>query len=206
MRTRACTEESTEVWRPFISYHQCDQNGEFIGLCATFYSLWQQLICPNLPHSYAIFVKVLKSIIFLVKSFLDNFYRHLAIFSGHTGYQKKIVSVPGGLSNVSVCYCYCKLVDSNVWPWNGLDLGVQNFLDGWFQFLWSENLDGSFSSFRQFRATLKRVQKNERTNVFVLHHWRRRHRRRWRLGCLRQTVWPDWAIFERSLPHIFLQK
>ena len=26
-----------------------------------------------------------KSIIFLVKSFLGNFYRHLAIFSGHTG-------------------------------------------------------------------------------------------------------------------------
>ena len=26
-----------------------------------------------------------KYIIFLVKSFLGNFYRHLAIFSGHTG-------------------------------------------------------------------------------------------------------------------------
>ena len=32
----------------------------------------------------AIFVKVSKSIIFLVKSFLGNFYRHLAILSGHT--------------------------------------------------------------------------------------------------------------------------
>ena len=30
------------------------------------------------------FVKVSKSIIFLVKSFLGNIYRHLAIFSGHT--------------------------------------------------------------------------------------------------------------------------
>ena len=29
-------------------------------------------------------MKKLKSIIFLVKSFLGNFYRHLAIFSGHT--------------------------------------------------------------------------------------------------------------------------
>ena len=28
---------------------------------------------------------VSKSIIFLLKSFLGNFYRHLAIFSGHTG-------------------------------------------------------------------------------------------------------------------------
>ena len=40
------------------------------ALWATFSSLWQQLICPNLP----------KSLIFLVKSFLGNFYRHLAIF------------------------------------------------------------------------------------------------------------------------------
>ena len=47
---------------------------------ATFWSLWQQLICPNLPHSLAIFVKVSKSIIFLLKSFLLNFYRVLAIF------------------------------------------------------------------------------------------------------------------------------
>ena len=29
-------------------------------------------------------MKVSKSILFLVKSFLGNFYRHLAIFSGHT--------------------------------------------------------------------------------------------------------------------------
>ena len=33
-------------------------------------------------------VKVLKSVIFLVKSFLRNFYRHLAIFSGHTAYER----------------------------------------------------------------------------------------------------------------------
>ena len=43
---------------------QCDQIGRFIGLWATFQNLWQQLICPNLPHSQAIFVKVSKSIIF----------------------------------------------------------------------------------------------------------------------------------------------
>ena len=53
-------------------------------------SLWQQLICPNLPHSEAIFVKMLKSIIFLVKSFLGNFYRLLAIFSGHTECHEQI--------------------------------------------------------------------------------------------------------------------
>ena len=30
---------------------QCDQIGQFIGLRATFQSLWQQLFCPNLWHS-----------------------------------------------------------------------------------------------------------------------------------------------------------
>ena len=70
---------------------QCDQIGWFIGLWATFESLWQQLFSPTLPHSWAIFVKVTKYIIFLVKSFLSNFYRHLAIFSGHTGGESKIL-------------------------------------------------------------------------------------------------------------------
>ena len=51
--------------------------GRPIGLWATFQSLWQQLFCPNLPHSQAIFVKVSKSITFLVKSILGNFYRQL---------------------------------------------------------------------------------------------------------------------------------
>ena len=36
---------------------QCDQIWRFIGLWATFYSLKQQLICPNLPNSFAIFCK-----------------------------------------------------------------------------------------------------------------------------------------------------
>ena len=63
-----------------VAQLQCDQICQFIGLWATFKSLWQQLICPNLPHSWAIFVMVLKSFIFLVKSLLGNFSRHLAIF------------------------------------------------------------------------------------------------------------------------------
>ena len=49
--------------------NQCDQIGRFIGL-------WQQLIWPSLPT----FLYVSKSFIFLVKLFLGNFYRHLAIF------------------------------------------------------------------------------------------------------------------------------
>ena len=54
--------------------------GRFIGIWVTFQSLWQQLICPNILHSLAIFEKVSNYIIFVVKSFLGNFYRHLATF------------------------------------------------------------------------------------------------------------------------------
>ena len=34
-----------------VDWNQCDQIGRFIGLWAIFQSLWQQLNCPNLPHS-----------------------------------------------------------------------------------------------------------------------------------------------------------
>ena len=57
-----------------VNLIQCDQIGRFIGLWANFQCLWQQLICPNLLHSIAIFVKVSISLIFLVKSFLGYFY------------------------------------------------------------------------------------------------------------------------------------
>ena len=68
------------LWHWHQDSKQCDQIWRFIGLWPTFKCFWQQTICPNLPHSLAFFVKVSKSIIFLVKSFLGNFYRHLAIF------------------------------------------------------------------------------------------------------------------------------
>ena len=35
----------------YVGRDQWDQIGQFIGLWATFQSLCQQLICPNLPHS-----------------------------------------------------------------------------------------------------------------------------------------------------------
>ena len=69
--------------------NKCDQIVWFIAIWATFQSIWLPKAlksCPNLPHYLAIFVKVSKSIIFLVKHFLGNFYRHMAIFSGHTGF------------------------------------------------------------------------------------------------------------------------
>ena len=54
--------------------------GDLLDFGQLFKILWQQLVCPNLPHSQVIFVKVLKSLIFLVKSFLGTFYTHLATF------------------------------------------------------------------------------------------------------------------------------
>ena len=73
---------STTLVNKIVFFHnnQCDQIGRFIALWATFQSLWLQFICPNLPHSDAIFVKLPKYLIFLVKSFLGNFCRHLANF------------------------------------------------------------------------------------------------------------------------------
>ena len=69
------------IWLPFNgTYPQCDQIGRFIELWASFQSLWQQFYCPNYPYFRWFFVKVSKSLIFLVKSFLSNFYRHLATF------------------------------------------------------------------------------------------------------------------------------
>ena len=61
-----------------MSCIQCDQIGQFIGLWATFQSL-----CPNLPHSQAIFAKESKTIIFLVKSFLGNFWKFFLVTLGY---------------------------------------------------------------------------------------------------------------------------
>ena len=63
-----------------LAWGQCDQIGRFFALWAIIQSRWQQFFYPNCPHCQEIFVKVPHSFIFLVKSFLGNFYRHLAIF------------------------------------------------------------------------------------------------------------------------------
>ena len=39
---------------------QCDQIGRFIGLWATFESLWQQLICTKISHIHGQFFKGVK--------------------------------------------------------------------------------------------------------------------------------------------------
>ena len=56
---RTITHKKNKSWNCVASYvekrnmigNQCDQIGRFIGLWANFQSLWQQLFCPNLPHS-----------------------------------------------------------------------------------------------------------------------------------------------------------
>ena len=56
-----------------VDSSQCDQIGQFIGLWTTFQSLWQKLICPNLLHAYAIFIKVSKSSEIIFGQFLKTF-------------------------------------------------------------------------------------------------------------------------------------
>ena len=61
-------------------YCRVTRLGDLLDFGELFKAFGNNLFCPNLPHSWAIFVKVSKSFIFLVKSFLGNFYRHLATF------------------------------------------------------------------------------------------------------------------------------
>ena len=63
---------------------KCDQIGRFIGLWATFQSPRQQLVCPNLSHSQAIFVKVSKSLIIQCYHFWATFIDIWRLFTGHT--------------------------------------------------------------------------------------------------------------------------
>ena len=54
--------------------------GDLLDFGEVFKVFGNNYFAKNLLHSYAIFVKVSKSLIFVVKSFLGNSYRHLAIF------------------------------------------------------------------------------------------------------------------------------
>ena len=64
---------------------QCDLIGRFFAFWASIQSQLQQLFYPNRSHCYAIFVKLLKSFVFLVKSFLPTFIDIWRFFTGHTG-------------------------------------------------------------------------------------------------------------------------
>ena len=81
--------------------NQCDQIGRFIGLWATFKSLWQQLICPNFPHSES------KSIIFLMKSFWATFIDIWRFFWSHCS-QLKIYIQCGRDESLQICQTFFK--------------------------------------------------------------------------------------------------
>ena len=80
---------ATNFWRECVcgkiqTPDQRDQFGRFFALWATIECLWQQLFYPNCPHCSAIFVKVPKPIIFVVKSYLGTFKDIWRFLSGHT--------------------------------------------------------------------------------------------------------------------------
>ena len=79
-RCRRRHRRSRRRWTSRLAQKKCDQNGRFITLWVTFQSLWQQLFCPKGLHIFGIFENLSKSFILLAKSFLGNFYRHLATF------------------------------------------------------------------------------------------------------------------------------
>ena len=62
------------------AWEQCDQIGRFIGLLGNFSKSLATIYLPKFLTFLGNFVKVSKSLIFWVKSFLGNFYRHLVIF------------------------------------------------------------------------------------------------------------------------------
>ena len=74
---------SQAVWPDWANY--CIL-GNFSKTVAT-------IIFPKFPTFLAIFGNVSKFFIFLVKSILGNFYRHLATFAGHTGSLRSLLIV-----------------------------------------------------------------------------------------------------------------
>ena len=62
----------------FISLFHCDQIERFIGLWASFQSLWQQFNLPKFPTFLGNLCKSVKIFNFSSEIILGNFYRHLA--------------------------------------------------------------------------------------------------------------------------------
>ena len=59
--------------------------GDLLEIGQLFESIWQQLICPNLPTFLGNFCKGVKIFHFSGEIIFCNFKRPLTIFSGHTG-------------------------------------------------------------------------------------------------------------------------
>ena len=95
--------------------NQCDQIWQFFGLWATFQSLLQQLICPNLLHSQEIFVKVSKSIIFQVKSFFGQLLQTFGDFLLVT--LPTIIIVQDHKMLTSPFLCHSAQISLTKWDW-----------------------------------------------------------------------------------------
>ena len=79
-----CKRLAKRAWRKELrhfklDFPQCDHIGRFIALWATFKSLWQKLFTQITHIFWQFLVKLSKFFIFLVKSFLGNFYRHFTV-------------------------------------------------------------------------------------------------------------------------------
>ena len=59
-----------------------------------------------------------KSIIFLIKSFSDKFYTHLAIFSGHTDIRYIFLAQKMAIIRYNICNKYVKKCPSSIWYWD----------------------------------------------------------------------------------------
>ena len=85
---------SVSVWLDWAIYWTL---GNFLKHLAT-------INLSDSPTFLGNFLKVSKTIIFPVKSFLGNFYRHLAIFSGHTcPFGQNLNSKNGSKVNKRLC-------------------------------------------------------------------------------------------------------
>ena len=85
--------------------YQCDQIWRFIGLWATFSSLWQLVIGPNLTHSKAIFLKCQNLSLFEWNHFWAIFIDIWRSFSGHTCCCSKLRKYENMKKHVSFQFC-----------------------------------------------------------------------------------------------------
>ena len=88
--------------------------GDFLDFGQLFKAFGSNSICPNLPHFLAIYAKVSKSIIFLVKSFLGNFDRHLASFYWSHWRQTNLFNVLADVSITANSSRYGELINYDI--------------------------------------------------------------------------------------------
>ena len=107
---------------------QCVQIGQFIGLWATFLKPLATINLPKSPTFLDIFVKVSKAVLFLVKSFLGNFNRLLAIFFWSHCLWVDILTTSYGLCHPLSPSIDKALVYTRLNPISSKDISTPNYL------------------------------------------------------------------------------